>query len=78
MSFFTFCDVADSPGFRSKLGPVFGIDALVAQAQFATFHTLDGRRLQGPEIDHLVKQPMDMIRIPGLVLALLENNKSVT
>ena len=75
MSFFTFCDVADSPGFRSKLGLVFGIDALVAQAQFATFHTLDGRRLQGPEIDHLVKQPMDMIRIPGLALALLENNK---
>lgn len=41
----------------------------------ATFHTLDGRSLKGPEIDWLVKQLMDTARIPGLALALLENNK---
>lgn len=41
----------------------------------AVFHTLDGRRLKGPEIDRLVQQLMDTARIPGLALALLENNK---
>ena len=66
------------PSFRSKLGLVFGIDALVAHEQLVTFHALDGRRLQGPETDHLVKQPMDIIRISSLALALLENNKSAT
>ncbi|WP_210518642.1 serine hydrolase domain-containing protein [Hymenobacter terricola] len=47
-----------------------------ARAQSAaTFHTLDGRSLKGPEIDRLVKQLMDTAHIPGLALALLENNK---
>lgn len=41
----------------------------------APFRTLDGRRLQGPEIDRLVQQLMDTARVPGLALALLEGNK---
>ncbi len=52
------------------LGPVTG------QAQRATaFHTLDGRTLRGPEIDRLVTQLMDSAKIPGLAVALLEDNK---
>ncbi|TGE10473.1 serine hydrolase domain-containing protein [Hymenobacter fodinae] len=47
----------------------------VAQAQKpVTFHTLDGRRLRSPDIDRLVLQLMDSARIPGLALALLEDN----
>ncbi|QJX45689.1 beta-lactamase family protein [Hymenobacter taeanensis] len=47
-----------------------------AQAQKAvTFQTLDGRRLRSPNIDRLVQQLMDSARIPGLALALLEDNK---
>lgn len=40
-----------------------------------TFHTLDGRRLRGPAIDRLVQQLMDTARVPGLAVALLEENK---
>ncbi|GAA3917943.1 hypothetical protein GCM10022406_00830 [Hymenobacter algoricola] len=45
-----------------------------AQAN-TTFRTLDGRRLRGPEIDRLVRQLMDSARVPGLAVALLEDNK---
>ncbi|SNC74666.1 CubicO group peptidase, beta-lactamase class C family [Hymenobacter gelipurpurascens] len=40
-----------------------------------TFQTLDGRKLRSPEIDRLVQQLMDTAHIPGLALALLQNNK---
>ncbi|GAA3998803.1 hypothetical protein GCM10022408_07140 [Hymenobacter fastidiosus] len=40
-----------------------------------TFHTLDGRKLRGPEIDRLVRRLMDSARVPGLAVALLEDNK---
>ncbi|MBF9220145.1 serine hydrolase domain-containing protein [Hymenobacter ruricola] len=59
---------------------VFGLLLLLAplssRAQSpAVFYTLDGRRLPAPEINRLVRQLMDTARIPGLALALLENNQ---
>lgn len=40
-----------------------------------TFQTLDGRKLRSPNIDRIVQQLMDSARVPGLALALLEDNK---
>ncbi|WP_426490748.1 serine hydrolase domain-containing protein [Hymenobacter sp. 102] len=39
------------------------------------FHTLDGRRLRPVNIDQTVRQLMDSARVPGLAVALLENNQ---
>ena len=39
------------------------------------FHTLDGRTLRGPDIDRLVQHLMDSARVPGLAVALFENNR---
>ncbi len=38
-------------------------------------HTLDGRILRRPAIDKLVQQLMDSAKVPGLAVALLEDNK---
>ena len=38
-------------------------------------HTLDGRVLRRPAIDKLVQQLMDSAKVPGLAVALLEDNK---
>ncbi len=47
-----------------------------AQAQKApVFHTLDGRTLRPADIDRTVQQLMDSARVPGLAVALLEDNK---
>ena len=46
-----------------------------APAQKApVFHTLDGRTLHPADIDRTVQQLMDSARVPGLAVALLENN----
>ena len=47
-----------------------------APAQRApVFHTLDGRTLRPADIDRTVRQLMDSARVPGLAVALLENNR---
>ena len=47
-----------------------------APAQRApAFHTLDGRTLRPADIDRTVRQLMDSARVPGLAVALLENNR---
>ena len=47
-----------------------------AHAQKApAFHTLDGRTLRPVDIDRTVQQLMDSARVPGLAVALLEDNK---
>ncbi|WP_305014076.1 serine hydrolase domain-containing protein [Hymenobacter mellowenesis] len=47
--------------------------ALAQQAP--AFHTLDGRTLRPADIDRTVQQLMDSALVPGLAVALLENNK---
>ena len=50
--------------------------AAPAHAQKApAFHTLDGRTLHPAEIDKTVRQLMDSAKVPGLAVALLEDNK---
>ena len=50
--------------------------AAPAQAQQApAFHTLDGRTLRPADIDKTVRQLMDSAKVPGLAVALLEDNK---
>ncbi|GAB3850057.1 hypothetical protein GCM10028822_14930 [Hymenobacter terrigena] len=39
------------------------------------FHTLDGRTLRPADIDRTVQTLMDSAKVPGLAVALLENNK---
>jgi CubicO group peptidase (beta-lactamase class C family) len=47
-----------------------------APAQKApAFHTLDGRTLRPADIDRTVQQLMDSAKVPGLAVALLEDNK---
>ena len=47
-----------------------------AQAQKSPiFHTLDGRTLRPADIDRTVRQLMDSANVPGLAVALLENNQ---
>ena len=47
-----------------------------APAQRApVFHTLDGRTLRPADIDRTVRQLMDSAQVPGLEVALLENNQ---
>ena len=47
-----------------------------ARAQrFPVFHALDGRTLRPADIDRTVRQLMDSARVPGLAVALLENNR---
>ena len=50
--------------------------AAPAQAQKApAFHTLDGRTLRPADIDRTVQQLMDSAKVPGLAVALLEDNR---
>ncbi|MFC6224459.1 serine hydrolase domain-containing protein [Hymenobacter artigasi] len=50
--------------------------AAPALAQKASvFHTLDGRTLRPADIDRTVQQLMDSARVPGLAVALLEDNQ---
>ena len=50
--------------------------ALPAMAQKTpVFHTLDGRTLRPADIDQTVQQLMDSAKVPGLAVALLEDNK---
>jgi len=54
--------------FALAAGPVLAQKAPV-------FHTLDGRILRPADIDRTVQQLMDSARVPGLAVALLEDNK---
>ncbi|HLK97903.1 MAG TPA: serine hydrolase, partial [Hymenobacter sp.] len=49
--------------------------ATPAAAQKTAFRTLDGRRLLPTDIDRTVRQLMDSAKVPGLALALLEDNQ---
>ncbi|WP_223284399.1 serine hydrolase domain-containing protein [Hymenobacter qilianensis] len=49
--------------------------APAAQAQKATIERLDGSRISVPEIERLVLALMDSAQVPGLALAVLEDNK---
>ncbi|MDQ2769541.1 MAG: beta-lactamase family protein [Bacteroidota bacterium] len=60
----------------SLLGLILLLAAPSAQAQKAPiFHTLDGRTLRPADIDRTVQQLMDSAKVPGLAVALLEDNK---
>ncbi|GAA3978025.1 serine hydrolase domain-containing protein [Hymenobacter antarcticus] len=52
------------------------VSAVPTLAQRApAFHTLDGRTLRPADIDRTVQQLMDSANVPGLAVALLENNQ---
>ena len=58
------------------LALVLALAAAPARAQRApVFRTLDGRTLRPADIDRTVQTLMDSARVPGLAVALLENNK---
>ena len=62
--------------FLPTLTFALALAAPSAQAQKApVFHTLDGRTLRPADIDRTVQQLMDSARVPGLAVALLEDNK---
>ncbi|SHI54872.1 CubicO group peptidase, beta-lactamase class C family [Hymenobacter daecheongensis DSM 21074] len=56
------------------IGLLLALPPAIAQKRIA-FQTLDGRRLRGPDIDRLVQQLMDTARVPGLAVALLQDNQ---
>lgn len=61
-----------------KLLLAFGLFLLVApasQAQKAAIQRLDGSRISVQEIERLVPALMDSAKVPGLAVAILDNNK---
>ena len=51
------------------------LPGLPACAQKTVFRTLDKRRLSAEYVDRTVVQLMDSAGVPGLAVALLDNNK---
>ncbi|MBO2010711.1 serine hydrolase domain-containing protein [Hymenobacter negativus] len=63
-------------GILFIIGLGLALPTVPASAQKApAFHTLDGRTLRPADIDRTVQQLMDSARVPGLAVALLEDNK---
>lgn len=62
--------------FVGLVGLGCGLSSLPVCAQRKpVFHTLDGRTLQPAAIDKIVREAMDSTHLPGMAVALLEDNK---